>query len=262
MRPSSLSALFVAAALVASGCSGDDDERGAEGLSTPTFAPADEADGDDTGDDAGGSTTTTTADEGSTTTEAAAGSGSSTTTAAGEEPVTTTSSTTSPPQERVSVDDPDDDAVGGLDDDPPAWTDLAGVTLVRQGNAYALRVQLAGGDAPETSDGESTMNIASFYDVDGDGDIDYEVWANLGPEGWGGSWFDDQGNGAFGEDSNVSIEVDGDEVVILFPDVMLDVPDQFRFSVASEYGGMDVLGSSFARRDDVPDDDQSVWFPS
>lgn len=249
--------MLAVAALLAGACAGDD-EQGLEPLDTPEFAPEET--------DAAGDTTTTTAGETTTTPVADADDGGDvaddpgpTTTLDGGSTASTTSTTV--PQERVSVDDPDDDAVGGVEDDPPPWTDLAGVTLVRQGNAYALRVQLAGGDAPETSDGESTMNIASFHDVDGDGGVDHEIWANLGPEGWGGAWFDDEGNAAFGEDSNVSVEVDGDEVVILFPDVMLDQPDRFRFSVASEYGDMGVLGSSFARRDDVPNDDEVVAFP-
>ncbi len=254
MSRSALTALFVTAALVAGGCSGGDDERGLEPLQTPTFAPEATADG---------SASTTTSDAGSggsTTTVPVTASGPGVSADAGS--TTTTTTAVAPPVERVRVDDPDDDAVGGVDQDPPAWTDLAGVELIRQGNAYSLRVQLAGGEAPETSDGESTMNIASFFDVDGDGSVDYEIWANLGPDGWGGSWFDDQGHGSFGEDSNVSIEVDGDEVVVLFPDVMLGQADRFRFSVASEYGELSALGSGFTRRDDVPDNDEAVSFPS
>lgn len=246
-------------ALVLSGCGdddGDDDGRGLGELTTPTFAP------DPDGDSGSASASTTAAaaapvnpptDGASTVAPDAVAPGPSST--------STPPAASPPPQERVSVDDPDDDAVGGLDDDPPAWSDLAGVTLIRQGNAYGLRVTLAGGSAPTEARGEETMNIASFYDVDGDGGVDYEVWANLGPDGWGGSWFDSDGRAAFGEDSNVSIEVDGAEVVVLFPDVMLDVPDTFRFSVASEYGELGVLTSAFARRDDVPDDDRAVAFP-
>ncbi len=251
MSRSALTALFVTAAMVASGCSGGDDERGLEPLQTPTYAPETTVAG------AGQTSTTESGHTGAATTVPVTASGPDVT----ADVETTTTTAAARAVERVRVDDPDDDAVGGVDPDPPAWTDLAGVELVRQGNAYALRVQLAGGEAPKASDGQSTMNIASFYDVDGDGSVDYEVWANLGPDGWGGSWFDDQGHGSFGEDSNVSIEIDGDAVAILFPDVMLGQAERFRFSVASEYGELSALGSGFTRRDDVPDGDRAVVVP-
>jgi hypothetical protein len=105
------------------------------------------------------------------------------------------------------------------------------------------------------------MNIASFYDVDGDGRIDFEIWVNLGEGGWGPVWYDDQDNAAIGEDSNVTVEVEGDQLQLLFPDVMLDRPARLRFSIASEYGPMATIGTDLARRDDAPDDDRAVAFP-
>lgn len=161
--------------------------------------------------------------------------------------------------EIVSFDDPIGDAVGGLDQDPPAWADLAGASLERQGNAYRLTVRL-GDVAPEPAPGSATMNVATFFDVDGDGGIDHELWVNLGESGWGPVWY--EGDRAYpGEASNVTVVVEGDEVRMLFPDVMLDQPERLRFSVASEYGELSVIGSSYAHRDDAPDGDQSVSFP-
>ena len=106
------------------------------------------------------------------------------------------------------------------------------------------------------------MNIASFYDVDGDGSVDYEIWVNLGRNGWGPTWYDDEGRAAPGESSNVNVVVKGAEVQLLFPDVMLGKPARLRFSVASEYGPITSIGSSSARRDDAPDNDRAVAFPA
>ena len=104
------------------------------------------------------------------------------------------------------------------------------------------------------------MNIATFFDVDGDGGVDHELWVNLGDAGWGPTWW--TGDRARpGEASNVTVEVRGNEVRMLFPDVMLDQPERLRFSVASEYGELSVIGSDFAHRDDAPDDDRAVSFP-
>ena len=250
MQRRSIAAAVVLLATLAA-CGDDDDaaERGLDGLDTPTF-PAED-------DDA--SSSTTAADDDTTTTAAGGADGDgSTTTAAdgggeGDEPDEAV--------EKVSFDDPVGDATPGVGTgNPPPWTDLAGGSLERQGDAYRLVVRL-GGEAPEEAPGTETMNIASFYDVDGDGHPDYEIWVNLGPDGWGPVWYDDEDNAAIGEDSNVTVIVEGDEVRLLFPDVMLDQPDRLRFSIASEYGELAQIGSSFARRDDAPDDDEAVSFP-
>lgn len=245
-----LVALLVAGAMVAACSSGDDDEAGLEGLDTPQFEPD-------------------TSAEGATSTQPAAveggpGTSSPTSAAPGEESAETTTSVAaaapSPQKEIVSFDDPVGDAVGGLDQNPPKWADLAGASLERQGNAYRLTVRL-GDTAPETAPGSATMNVATFFDVDGDGGIDHELWVNLGDAGWGPTWW--TGDRAQpGEASNVTVEVEGDQVHLSFPDVMLDQPERLRFSVASEYGELAVIGSSYAHRDDAPDGDRAVDFPT
>lgn len=230
-------------------------------------------DGGDGGDSTVGPLETPTFSEGSEGVDTAAGGAAATSppTEAPEDPVATTagdapSGTPAPPTgargaASVSFDDPVGDATRGVGtDEPPPWTDLAGGSLERDGNAYRLRVRL-GGDAPQTAPGRETMNIASFYDVDGDGAVDYEIWVNLGRSGWGPVWYDDEGNAAPGDDSNVTVVVDGDEVRLLFPDVMLGTPDRLRFSIASEYGELSTIGSASARRDDAPDNDAAVSFP-
>lgn len=241
-------AVLAALVMAASACSGDDDEPGLGAIETPTFAEDDDA-------------SSTTAPSAASETTPTAGADGPTTTTVGESGPGATSTTTAPRTERVSFDDPVGDATPGVGTGtPPPWTDLAGGSLERRGNAYRLTVRLAG-EAPETAPGRETMNIASFYDTDGDGAVDFEIWVNLGPEGWGPVVYDDRGNAAPGEDSNVTVVVDGDEVRLLFPDVMLDTPDRLQFSLASEYGELSTIGSSFARRDDAPDDDQAVSFP-
>lgn len=250
MRRPIASALLCFALVVAS-CGGDDDQNGLEPLDTPTFSdePADTVP-DDSADSSEIEAGVTATDP--TTTLTTRGGGA------------TTSSTPSKPTipvERVSFDDPIGDATPGIGrSTPPGWSDLAGAALERQGNAYRLEIRL-GDTAPRRAPGPETMNVASFYDVDGDGSVDFEIWVNLGPDGWGPVWYDDQGNAAPGPDSNVSIEVTGNTVALLFPDVMLEVPDGLRFSLASEYGELATIGSSFARRDDAPDDDRAVPFP-
>lgn len=253
--------VLLAAALLAAGCGDGDEERGLDGIEPPTFPVEEES-------------TSTTSAVGATseptTTVAVGPDTGSAPTATDDAAVTTVPPVPGgglgedePVTESVSFDDPVGDATPGVgNDEPPPWTDLAGATMDRRGNAYRLTVRL-GGEAPERSDGSATMNIASFYDVDGDGAIDYEIWVNLGPDGWGAAWYDnrDQGDAAFGPDSNVTVSPKGHTVELLFPDVMLGAPKRFRFSLASEYGELSTLGSSFARRDDAPDDDQAVAFP-
>jgi hypothetical protein len=225
----------IALALLAGCGGGDGDDEAGTSTSVPTGrrdAPTFPAEG-----------TTSTTGVRTTVTGPGAGAG---TTAAADRP-------------KVTFDDPVGDATAGVGTGTPAWTDLAGGSLERQGNAYRLIVRL-GGAPPSRSDGP-TMNIASYYDIDGDGSVDFEIWANLGPNGWAPVWYDDEGHAAAGDRSNVTIKVTGTEVRLLFPDVLIDSPARLRFSLASEYGSLAALGSDAARRDDAPDGDRAVSFP-
>lgn len=153
------------------------------------------------------------------------------------------------------------DATPSLLDRPPAWADLAGARLTRDDNGFELRVRLAGGRAPSSTDAEHTMNIASFYDVDGDGAIDYEVWANVSDGGWGGSWFDNRnGEARYGDDAGVTWTPEGDAIVMRFPHTHLGGASRLRWSVASEWGRYEVLTSPASARDDAPDHDQPASF--
>lgn len=106
------------------------------------------------------------------------------------------------------------------------------------------------------------MNIASFYDVDGDGTIDYEVWANIANGGWGESYFDNSKKGGrYQEASGVTVTTEGDEVVLRFPLSHLANAARFRWSLASEWGRYGVIGTDQAARDAAPDDDGASSFP-
>lgn len=144
----------------------------------------------------------------------------------------------------------------------PRWADLVGGTLTRRGDGYELRVKLAGA-VPSTYETERTINIASFFDVTGDGSIDYEVWVNLASEGWGGSYFDNTRTGANRiNDEALAITPTGNELVISFPLTHLAAAERMQWAMAMEWGRYEVIGTAAAARDDAPDNDAAARFPS
>lgn len=147
---------------------------------------------------------------------------------------------------------------------PPPWSDLAGVRLVRQDSTYELRVRMGGGSAPsDAPTAEHSMNVASFYDVDGDGVVDYEIWLNLADDGWYPGYFrpGSEGPNRFRGASGVTVSVVGDELIASFPASHLGQARRFRWAVASEWGRHEALGTPAAARDDVPDDDGFLTAP-
>jgi len=147
-------------------------------------------------------------------------------------------------------------------DRPPAWADLVGGTLTRRPEGYELRVKL-GAEVPSTYESERTINIASFYDVTGDGSIDYEVWVNLASGGWGGSYFDNTRRGANRlNDEALAIRTEGAELVVGFPLSHLASAERMQWSLAMEWGRYEVIGTVAAARDDAPDNDAAAQFPS
>jgi hypothetical protein len=176
-------------------------------------------------------------------------------------PDAATSATTSRNADRsASVDDPAGDATAASG--APAWADVLTARLTLSSPGYELRVQLAGGTAPDRSPDANTMNVASFFDINGDGVIDHEIWVNLGPQGWGASYYDNRtGEARHGEDSFVTVVPEGDEVVIGFSRVHLEEDEEFRWSVASEWGPLLSIGTEAMARDQAPDGGSSVDFP-
>jgi hypothetical protein len=233
--------------VAAGACAGGDGGREPQGLE-PQFEPV---------------TAEATAEQQSTTTTSTPAAGEPTTIvpAPPDEPTATTATAGEPTTEAV-ITDRDGDATPSPIDPPPAWSDLLGARLVRSGSGFELRIRLGGGDAPEsTPDDDHTMNLASFYDVDGDGSIDYEIWANVASGGWGASYFDNDGGGRFGDESFVTVTTEGDEVVVRFALLHLDGAERFRWSIASEWGRYDAIGTPAMVRDEAPDDDGAAAFP-
>jgi hypothetical protein len=153
----------------------------------------------------------------------------------------------------ASLSDPEGDVTGSPVERPPAWVDLLGATLTRSTEGWELRVRVAGGQAPDSSGSqEHTMNLAFFADLDGDGAVDAQIWANLADHGWGAGWFPPEPPNRFGEASEVTITPEGDEVVLRFPASHLPA-ERLRWSVAAEWGRFEALGTAFTARDRAPD---------
>jgi len=159
-----------------------------------------------------------------------------------------------PPEAPVtaSITDPQGDVEGSLER-PPAWVDLLGASLTRTADRWELRVRVAGGTAPTSSGSDAhAMNLALFVDLDGDGAVDAQVWANLADHGWGVGWFPPEGRNRFGADAGIDVAAEGDEVVLRLPRGHLPA-ERLRWSVASEWGRDEVLGTDLAARDRAPD---------
>jgi hypothetical protein len=144
----------------------------------------------------------------------------------------------------------------------PDWADLQTVTIERDGNAMTLAVGLTGGAPDAAPDAQHTMNIATFFDVDGDGFLDYEIWANLNDSGWGTAYYDNvDGQALFADQDGIEIAVVAGEVVMTFDASLLGGAERFRFAASSEYGRYETIGTELMARDDAPDDDQPARFP-
>jgi hypothetical protein len=240
--------LLILSSMVAVGCTrdGGGDAAKTEDLLTPMFAPATTTSvapaAGSPGAGAASTTTSTQGRPGATSAPPLAGAGAVAT---------------------ATVNDRTGDLTPSPLDPPPQWADLAGATFIRQADGFELRVRLGGPAAPMTTDEDHTMNVASFYDLDGDGRVDYEVWANLAAGGWGGSYFDNTttGKNRYGAASGVAIAVEGTDVVLRFPLGALGGASSFRWAVASEWGRYEVLGTAAMARDDVPDYDGAAPFP-
>lgn len=193
--------------------------------------------------------------------------GVATTSLAGEQATPTTAavpSGTPAAPTSAAIEDREFDTTPSLLDRPPAWADLSAARLTRTADGFELRVRLRGG-APDNSGSEShTMNVASFYDVDGNGSIDYEVWLNVASGGWGASYFDNTGagKGGFQEKSGVTVAPEGTELVARFPLTHLAGAERMRWSLASEWGRYEAIGTTAMVRDDLPDNDVPATFPA
>ena len=242
--------LFLVASACARGGGGDDEKEQAQ--LDPTFPPAEAAPGVSPSTAAGGPSAEPGSPGSNAPGAAPGGAG--------------TGETIPPPPPGATqgvIADPAGDVTPTPLDPAPKFADLTGARLIRRVDGFELRVRLNDAAPSASPDDDHTMNIASFYDVDGDGSINFEVWLNLGPGGWGGSWFDnDTEQAKFQEDAQLNITVEGNEVVAKFPVGHVGGAEQFRWSLASEYGRYEAIGTIAMARDDAPDNDQPAAFPT
>ena len=96
------------------------------------------------------------------------------------------------------------------------------------------------------------MNVGCFVDTDGDGRIDYEMWANLSESGWGTSYRYPDG-ARFGGASGVTVAVSGASLTLVFPAGHLDDASSFRWATGAEYGTLEQVASGTTARDLAPD---------
>lgn len=145
----------------------------------------------------------------------------------------------------------------------PKWADLTRGVLSRTGEGFELRVRAADRFPDRAPDADRAMNVASFFDVDGDGSLDYEIWLDLAERGWSARYFDHRAKtAAHQEKSGVTVTVAAGTLVARFPLSHLRGAETLRWSLASEWGRHEVLGTAAAARDDAPDDDRPSTFPS
>lgn len=158
------------------------------------------------------------------------------------------------PTQSASVQDPSGDVREDPTDPPPPYVDILGAELARGSDGYELLLTL-GGDVPERSrDPDRATDVTSFYDVDGDGRIDYEVGASLADDGWGPAYFDDRrSESAYGEESGIEVEVRGDALALTFPLGHLDDAERLQWAVATQYGTFAAIAADTASSDAAPD---------
>jgi hypothetical protein len=155
--------------------------------------------------------------------------------------------------EQVRVSDPVGDLSRSLEG-APASADIVAVTLRRSGSTVEVRTRFAAA-VPTRQSGGKGMNVASFYDVDDNGIVDYEVWASLADDGWGTGHLDRRKERAsFGPGTGIEVRVEGDTLVTAFPIEQIGGADVFRWSAASEWGSFESMAASTSARDYAPDD--------
>jgi hypothetical protein len=167
------------------------------------------------------------------------------------------------PALRSRITDPRGDTESARLTSGPRYADLVGGLLERHPDeGYRLAIELDGGAPEQARDGNHTMNVATFYDITGDGHVDVEVWANLADGGWDTALFDNRaGEAAYSDDDPVTVGVEDDRLVLRFPLEVLEGAERFRWAVASEWGRYEQLGTPLSVRDEMPDDGRPAPFP-
>ena len=155
--------------------------------------------------------------------------------------------------ERASVSDPTGDADGlGV----AAYADLTGAVLTREAGRYSLRV---GAAAAYPTRSDKVMHVICFVDVDGDGQVDHELWGTLADDGWSGTWRNPDG-ARFGSGSGVTVTPRGRDLVFAFGASRVGGATSFRWLVGAEHGTLEQQASGTMSEDYAPDSG-AVRFP-
>lgn len=133
----------------------------------------------------------------------------------------------------------------------PAYADLTGAIVTRSGDGYRVRIEVAG-PLPARQGDDRTMNIACFVDTDGDGQVDYEMWAALSDDGWSTSYRYPDG-ARFGSSSGVSVAVSGATLTLGFARSAVGGASSFRWATGAEYGTVEQVASGTTAQDLAPD---------
>ncbi|EON22907.1 hypothetical protein CF8_3144 [Nocardioides sp. CF8] len=177
----------------------------------------------------------------------------------GQSASTTATPTTGPtPAGSASVSDPRGDVRGGLTG-APAHADAVGAVVTRTAGGFEVRIQVAGA-LPQVWDGSNVENIVAFFDVDLDGQVDYETWGHLAEDGWSASARRPDG-ASFGAASGVTATPSGDTLVLSFPASVVGGATSFQWSVATEFGSLTQVASGTTATDFAPDSG-GVRFPA
>ena len=252
-------------ALLGSGCVApgaqvpEDEPTG--GLQAPTFTPLDAG----TTTDAASATPSTNPSSpapraSATPTDAATATPtpSTTTTASG----TAASSPTPRPPVRGTLTDGTGDLEGLNRSNAPGYADLRAVRLEMAGDRGTIRVDFAA-PAPEAGEGDEIVNVATYHDVTGDGNVDYEIWASLTSDGWGTSWYDlRNGTARFAADDDVDVEIEDGTLVLTFPASHLDGARSGQWLASSEWGTSLAMSAGTTVTDDAPDDRSGRRWPN
>jgi hypothetical protein len=144
---------------------------------------------------------------------------------------------------------------------PPASADITAVELSRSATEVTVRLTFADAVPTRQEDDSRTTNVATFYDVNGNGVVDYEIWVSLADNGWGTGYLDRRNHqSSFGPATGIEVSVEGSTLVTRFPVDRIDGASQFRWSAASEWGGYEAMATSTSARDHAPDDG-AVGYP-
>ena len=141
----------------------------------------------------------------------------------------------------------------------PAYVDLTGATVTRVGDRFRVRIDVAA-PLPSRQTDDRTMNVGCFVDTDGDGRVDYEMWANLSDSGWGTSYRYPDG-ARFGGSSGVTVTVSGASLTLGFQADHVGGVSSFRWATGSEYGTLEQVASGTTAQDLAPDNG-AADFPS